>query len=69
WRMVVQMSPETEAYGVYPGGQSGNPGSRYYDNFVSHWTKGEYYRLWVMKQDDAAGSMVKYKMEFSPSVK
>lgn len=69
WRMVVQMSPETVAYGVYPGGQSGNPGSRYYDNFVSHWTKGEYYRLWVMKQEDAAGSMVKYKMEFSPSVK
>ncbi|HVK98038.1 MAG TPA: penicillin acylase family protein, partial [Flavisolibacter sp.] len=26
WRMVVHLSPETEAYGVYPGGQSGNPG-------------------------------------------
>ncbi|RYY15949.1 MAG: penicillin acylase family protein, partial [Chitinophagaceae bacterium] len=33
WRMIVQLSATTEAYGVYPGGQSGNPGSRFYDNF------------------------------------
>ncbi|MBC7553008.1 MAG: penicillin acylase family protein, partial [Taibaiella sp.] len=25
WRMIVQMGKEIEAYGVYPGGQSGNP--------------------------------------------
>ena len=27
WRMVVQLTEKTEAYGIYPGGQSGNPGS------------------------------------------
>src|SRR5204863_8612890 len=32
WRMVVQLSATTEAYGVYPGGQSGNPGSKFYDD-------------------------------------
>ena len=26
WRMIVQLSNPTEAYGVYPGGQDGNPG-------------------------------------------
>ncbi|MEO8582998.1 MAG: penicillin acylase family protein, partial [Flavitalea sp.] len=26
WRMVVQLTDKTEAYGIYPGGQSGNPG-------------------------------------------
>ena len=27
WRMVVHLTDEIEAYGLYPGGQSGNPGS------------------------------------------
>ena len=27
WRMVVEMKDVPEGYGVYPGGQSGNPGS------------------------------------------
>ncbi len=45
WRMVVELTTPTQAYGVYPGGQSGNPGSRFYDNFIETWTKGEYYTL------------------------
>jgi penicillin amidase len=45
WRMVVQMGNEIEAYGVYPGGQSGNPGSKYYANFLPKWAEGSYYRL------------------------
>ena len=27
WRMIVQLTKNTEAYGIYAGGQSGNPGS------------------------------------------
>src|SRR5262249_53916322 len=45
WRMVVRLAEVTEAYGVYPGGQSGNPGSPYYDNFIDTWVKGDYYTL------------------------
>ncbi len=45
WRMVVKMGRDIEAYGVYPGGQSGNPGSRYYGTFIDKWAKGEYYKL------------------------
>jgi penicillin amidase len=45
WRMIVQLTSETEAYGVYPGGQSGNPGSKYYDQFVDYWVQGKYYPL------------------------
>lgn len=45
WRMVVQMGREIEAYGVYPGGQSGNPGSPYYADYLQHWVDGKYYRL------------------------
>ncbi len=49
WRMVVALGPEPEAYGIYPGGQSGNPGSPDYDAFVDKWVAGEYYRLWFMR--------------------
>lgn len=49
WRMVVALGPEVEAYGVYPGGQSGNPGSPYYQNMVETWKAGQYNRLFLMK--------------------
>lgn len=64
WRMVVHMSTITEAWGVYPGGQSGNPGSRYYDNFIDTWAKGDYFSLWVMRRSDAADRRVKWIMKF-----
>ena len=65
WRMVVSLTPETEAYGVYPGGQNGNPGSKYYDTFIDSWANGKYYPLWVMKKQEMADKRVKYKMTFS----
>jgi penicillin amidase len=65
--MIVSLTPETEAYGVYPGGQSGNPGSRFYDNFIDSWVQGKYYRLWVMKHGEEKSDKVKWVMNFSKS--
>ncbi|HWC55331.1 MAG TPA: penicillin acylase family protein [Chitinophagaceae bacterium] len=65
WRMIVQLSSKTEAYGVFPGGESGNPGSKYYDNFVDKWTKGEYYLLWMMQRTDGKDPKVKWTMTMS----
>ncbi|WP_040279059.1 penicillin acylase family protein [Psychroserpens damuponensis] len=45
WRMIVEMSSPPKALGIYPGGQSGNPGSMYYDNFVDDWAIGKYHEL------------------------
>jgi penicillin amidase len=61
WRMVVQMGKEIEAYGVYPGGQSGNPGSKYYAGFLDHWVEGKYYRLQFLPNTDKQNnSTIKY---------
>ena len=65
WRMIVSLTPQTEAYGIYPGGQSGNPGSKFYDNFVDNWALGKYYSLWVMKASDANDRRVKWVMSFN----
>jgi penicillin amidase len=65
WRMIVSLTPETEAYGIYPGGESGNPGSAFYDDFVSDWAVGKYYKLWVMKAAEANDNRVKSTMSFN----
>ena len=67
WRMIVHLTSETEAYGIYPGGQNGNPGSRYYDNFIEGWRTGKYYPLWVMKEQEGKDPRVKGVLQFSKS--
>lgn len=68
WRMIVQMSDNIEAYGVYPGGQSGNPGSKYYDTFIDNWANGKYYPLLFLKHDTVKKSSdIKWAMTFSKS--
>jgi len=41
WRMVVELGPEVRAWGVLPGGQSGNPASRWYDDRLKRWGDGD----------------------------
>ncbi|MAV65279.1 MAG: hypothetical protein CMG00_08830 [Candidatus Marinimicrobia bacterium] len=46
WRYIVEMKKDSiYAIGIYPGGQSGNPGSLNYDNFIDKWKDGEYLNL------------------------
>lgn len=67
WRMIVQLSDPVEAYGVYPGGQDGNPGSKFYDNFVDTWAGGKYYRLWFMKENEAKDKRIIETLTFTNS--
>ena len=58
WRMVVELGPEVRAWGNYPGGQSGNPGSRFYDDFVDDWAAGKPCELVFLKSADEANPAV-----------
>ncbi len=65
WRMVVHMTDNVEAYAVYPGGQSGNPGSKYYDTFLDTWVQGKYYSLLFLKKEEAThNNRVKWHISF-----
>ncbi|MEX6690964.1 penicillin acylase family protein [Danxiaibacter flavus] len=64
WKMIVSLTKKTEAYGIYPGGQSGNPGSKFYDDFIDTWIAGKYYKLWLMQKNDQNDEHVKWKMNF-----
>ena len=61
WRMVVELGPEVKAYGLYPGGASGNPGSPNYDFMVEPWRTGQLFELNFMKEEPKE---YLYKLEF-----
>jgi len=52
WRMIVELGPSPKAFGIYPGGQSGNPGSPYYLNMLDKWEKGELNELLYLTSPD-----------------
>ena len=58
WRMIVSLGNEIEAYGIYPGGQSGHPGSAHYDEFIDMWAAGQYFPLWFMTGKEDARNPV-----------
>jgi penicillin G amidase len=67
WRMVVEMGAHIDANGVYPGGQSGNPGSKYYADFLNHWIEGKYYKLlFLPNADNASDPAIKYTITANP---
>jgi len=54
WRMIVEMNPDgPKAWGVLPGGQSGNPGSKTYTTSLNLWASGDYHDLNFLKNPDA----------------
>ncbi len=60
WRMVVQLDKNwPKAYGLYPGGQSGNVGSKNYDNLIDKWTNGELNELLFLKDANESSNRLK----------
>ncbi|MDO1500032.1 penicillin acylase family protein [Winogradskyella maritima] len=58
WRMIVEMTSPPTGLGIYPGGQSGNPGSQFYDNYIDDWAKGEYNSLLFMQKNEPSDKII-----------
>jgi penicillin G amidase len=55
WRMIVQLGERPVVVGVFAGGESGDPASGHYDDFVDAWNKGRYFPLnFYLSADEAA---------------
>jgi penicillin amidase len=68
WRMVVQLDKTwPKAYGLYPGGQSGNPGSPLYDNMIDGWAKGQLNELVFLKSKDEKHPKIVSEMKIGKS--
>jgi penicillin amidase len=55
-----------KAYVVYPGGQSGNPGSRFYDNGVKTWANGEYFEANFIANGEELGAKKLFASTYKP---
>jgi len=66
WRMVVSLGSEVEAWGIYPGGQSGNPGSPHYNDFLDVWLHGELAELLFMQSKNDDQGRVRSKTTCTP---
>jgi penicillin amidase len=65
WRMVVQMGPTVKGYGIFPGGESGNPGSFYYDDMLKTWQNGELKELLFMQSPTEKSNRIKTTLTIS----
>jgi len=70
WRMVVALDAEwPQAMGLFPGGQSGNPGSPYYDNMIDNWADGILNPLVFLKDRDEGDARLRSTMILQPKKK
>ena len=69
WRMVVQMGPVVKGFGVFPGGESGNPGSFFYSNMFSTWSKGQLNQLLFLTSAQEPSTRIKTTLTLSPASK
>ncbi|WP_448517984.1 penicillin acylase family protein [Rhodoflexus sp.] len=66
WRMVVELDKKgVKGWGVYPGGQSGNPGSPYYINMIDTWRDGKHYELLFMQSPTQSVKNMLFRQTFS----
>jgi penicillin amidase len=58
WRMIVSLEKSgVKAWGIYPGGQSGNTGSPFYSNMIPMWAKGNYIPLQFSGPESISGAI------------
>lgn len=67
WRMVVELGPEIRAWGILPGGQSGNPASSRYANGVRAWSDGLLDTLFVPRTLEAAAQRQNSGLRLEPA--
>lgn len=65
WRMIVELGPENKAQVIFPGGQSGNPASSFYDNMIDDWAKGKYQNAIFIKAPEDIKPI--FSQQFIPS--
>ncbi len=65
WRMVVQMGLDVKGYGVFPGGESGNPGSFFYKDMFETWRDGKLNELLFLKSANENSGRIKSTLTLS----
>jgi penicillin amidase len=59
------MGPKTKGYGILPGGQSGNPGSFFYDDMLQTWKDGKLKELLFLNSATEKSPRIKTTLTLS----
>jgi penicillin G amidase len=62
WRFIMDWGTR-QGFGVYPGGQSENPLSPWYANFITAWWNGAYYPMQDFPTVDRSPQSVEWELE------
>ncbi|MEM9417230.1 MAG: penicillin acylase family protein [Bacteroidota bacterium] len=66
-RLIAQLAKQPKGWFIYPGGQSGNPGSPYYTNLITPWYQGQYIPITLQgPQEPTKGA---YTLTLKPSLR
>ncbi|MBL7858490.1 MAG: penicillin acylase family protein [Cyclobacteriaceae bacterium] len=70
WRMVVSLEKSgIKTWATYPGGQSGNPGSKHYNDMLDRWVNGKYFALRFMHDQASAKPYSYHSTTLNPALK
>ncbi|SNS83584.1 penicillin amidase [Ekhidna lutea] len=68
WRMVVELGDgEVNAWGIYPGSQSGNPGNPTYGHMIDGWASGVYHPLLFEPKIDQKNDKIIHNITLKPA--
>jgi len=68
WRMVVQLGEKPIAFGIVPGGQSGNPGNQHYDNQLDIWQAGRLNQLLFLESPNDNPEQIENTISIKPAL-
>jgi penicillin amidase len=65
--MVVELGDgEVNAWGIYPGSQTANPGNPLYGHMINDWASGEYKKLIFNQNLDTESDGIVYSIQLDP---
>ncbi len=68
WRMVVELGDgEVDAWGIYPGSQTANPGNPMYGHMIKKWASGKYEKLLFRKDIKEDTDQIVYSIQMNPT--
>ena len=68
WRMVAELGDgKVNAWGVYPGSQTANPGNPFYGHMIEDWAAGRYYKLLFTKEIDENTDPIIHSIQLIPA--
>ncbi|MBL0744048.1 penicillin acylase family protein [Chryseolinea lacunae] len=67
WRMITSLEKSgVKMWGIYPGGQSGNPGSAHFKDMLQPWVDGQYFPIPFLRSSATQDQAISFTTQLNP---